>query len=144
MIIFNLFRRQLQAVLIFLILVAAGCSGYNHLIRANEIPVSDKYYYFIQGKKVLLMVENISADDEYFSGTVVMHGAPVDGRKIMIYPVSDKSLIIEGMSVKVPVSQISRVEAAGISPVNKIVAILGAGLVVLFIISSFPHEAGLL
>lgn len=141
---YYLFRWLMPVLLLVSLLVIGGCSGYNHLIRPNDIPVSKKYYYFIQGKKVMFLVDNVSADQKYFSGTVVMNGAPVAGHKIVIYPVSDKSLIIEGMSIKVPVNQISRVETARISPVNKIVAILGGGLVVLFIISSFSRTPGLL
>lgn len=134
-------KNSLQCSLICLLLmILAGCSGYNHIISPNAIPVSDRNYYFVQGKKIMFFVEQVSADNYVFSGRIVMNKAPVSGNKIVIYPSSDRALEIKGMMLSIPFQDISRVEMIKISPVNKIVAVLGAALVVLFIVSSFSAE----
>jgi hypothetical protein len=141
----GLLHRRLTSLLSWLLLIILyGCSGYNHIIPANAIPVSDRYYYFVQGKKVMFLVEQVSADNYAFSGRIVMNKAPVSGNKIVIFPCSDKSLEVSGMMLRIPLQDISRVEMLKVSPVNKIVALLGAALVLLFILSSLPSDTGFL
>lgn len=141
----GLLHRRLTSLLSWLLLIILyGCSGYNHIIPANAIPVSDRYYYFVQGKKVMFLVEQVSADNYAFSGRIVMNKAPVSGNKIVIFPCSDKSLEVSGMMLRIPLQDISRVEMLKVSPVNKIVALLGAALVLLFILSSLPSDSGFL
>lgn len=133
---------MLSSMLLISVIFLTACSGYNHILPANAIPVSDRYNYFVQGRRVMFFVDQVSTDNYAFRGKIVMNKAPVAGNKVIIYPMSDKSLEISGMMIIIPVHEISRVELVKVSPVNKIVAILGVALVVLFIISSFSVETG--
>jgi hypothetical protein len=136
---------RLSSLLILaVLLLCQGCSGYNHIIPSNSIPVGKNYFYFVQGRNLMFCVDQVSVDAYAFRGKIVMNKAPVYGNKVVIFPVSDKALEISGMVIIIPLHEISRVELIKESPVNKIVAILGAALVVLFVISSFSTEAGML
>lgn len=130
-------------VILLIIIICAGsygCAGYR-VLSGYDMPVTDKYSYYIRGEKLMFRAEKISNENGVMTGRMMMDDGIVPGKRIIVFVASDKLMVINpDMTFSIPLQDISRVEMLQTSPQLSIAFAMGSLLVILFAVSALTFR----